>query len=186
MCRDDVGPTSHCASRRLPKLILPGEKPEEASPSASPRLECNKVPHAMSDYDDVFNPAGGSTDDAATMAADAIACVEAFSACFNARDLAGMDARLHFPHIILSGEKLMIWEKPGQLPSSFFPDLMASTGWDHSVYQKQQAILVSPHKVHLLVDYSRNRGDGSIITRHRNLWIVTEENGRWGIKQRSY
>ncbi len=140
----------------------------------------------MSDYDDVFNPASGNTDDAAAMAADAIACVEAFSACFNARDLAGMDARLHFPHIILSGEKLMIWETPGQLPSSFFPDLIASTGWDRSVYQNKQAILVSPRKVHLLVDYSRNRSDGSIITRHRNLWIVTEENARWGIKQRSY
>ncbi len=81
----------------------------------------------MSDYDNVFNPAGCSTDDAGAMAVDAIASVEAFSACFNARDLAGMDARLHFPHIILSGEKLMIWETPGQLPPSFFPELIAST-----------------------------------------------------------
>jgi hypothetical protein len=34
--------------------------------------------------------------------------------------------------------------------------------------------------------YSRNRADGSIITQHRNLWIVTWQDGRWGIKQRSY
>ncbi len=115
----------------------------------------------MSDYDDVFNPASGNTDDAAAMAADAIACVEAFSACFNACDLAGMDARLHLPHIILSGEKLMIWETPGQLPSSSLPDLIRiNRMWDRSVYQNKQAILVSPRKVHLLVDYSRNRSDG--------------------------
>lgn len=139
----------------------------------------------MSDYNHIFNPGDGAEDHAA-MAANAVACVEAFSARFNARDLAGMDARLHFPHIILSGEQLVIWEKSGQLPPSFFADLIASTGWDRSVYQHKQAVLVSPRKVHLLVDYTRNRSDGSIITRHRNLWIVTEQDGRWGIKQRSY
>ncbi|WP_456729748.1 hypothetical protein [Bradyrhizobium sp. USDA 3364] len=39
---------------------------------------------------------------------------------------------------------------------------------------------------HPLVEYSRDRADGSIMTLHRNLWVVTSENGRWGIKQRSY
>ncbi|MGY3485691.1 hypothetical protein ACVW1C_003574 [Bradyrhizobium sp. USDA 4011] len=38
----------------------------------------------------------------------------------------------------------------------------------------------------LLHSYSRDRTDGSIASRHRNLWIVTSENGRWGIKLRSY
>ena len=136
--------------------------------------------------DDVFNPTGGDLGDDATMAQAAIDCMSAFSERFNARDLAGMDAQLHFPHVILSGEKLVIWERPGQLPATFFDDLTATTGWDRSLYQRQQPVLVGPNKVHLLVEYTRNRRDGSVIGRHQNLWIVTHQDRRWGIKLRSY
>ena len=41
-------------------------------------------------------------------------------------------------------------------------------------------------KVHLLVDYSRDGEGGAVLSRHANLWIVTFEDGRWGVKQRSY
>src|SRR4051794_9659559 len=99
-------------------------------------------------------------DDPATIIRDAIATIDAFAERFNARDLAGMDALLHFPHIILSGEKLIIWDEPGQVDPGYFADLKAS-GWSHSVYHEKKPLLVSTRKVHLLVDYTRNRGDGS-------------------------
>ncbi|MBR1160076.1 hypothetical protein [Bradyrhizobium elkanii] len=139
----------------------------------------------MSNADKLFQPGPDNADDAATIAA-AIQCIDEFTDRFNARDLAGMDALLQFPHVILSGGQLVIWEGPGQLPPSFFDDLARTTGWAKSTYQRKEPVLVSPRKVHLLVEYSRDRADGSIITRHRNLWIVTSENRRWGIKQRSY
>jgi hypothetical protein len=40
--------------------------------------------------------------------------------------------------------------------------------------------------VHLVVAYTRNRQDGSVISGHESLWIVTLESERWAIKQRSY
>lgn len=97
-----------------------------------------------------------------------------------------MDALLHFPHIILSGEQFVAWDEPGRLPASFFDDLHRDTGWVESRYQRKEAVLVSPRKVHLIVEYTRNRADGSIASSHTNLWIVTVDKGRWGIKQRSY
>jgi hypothetical protein len=127
----------------------------------------------------------GAGNHAATVQS-ALACIDGFTERFNARDLAGMDARLHFPHVILSGEKLVIWDVPGQLPTNFFDDLSRDTGWHHTAYHEKRVVLVSPHKVHLLVVYSRNRADGSVISLHENLWIVTYENTRWGIRQRSY
>lgn len=139
----------------------------------------------MSNADNLFRPSPDSADDA-TMIAAAIRCIDDFTDRFNARDLAGMDALLHFPHVILSGEQLVIWDKPGQLPVSFFDDLARSTDWAKSTYQRKEPVLVSPRKVHLVVEYSRDRADGSIISRHCNLWIVTFEHDRWGIKQRSY
>lgn len=115
----------------------------------------------------------------------AIACVEAFTERFNARHAEGMDALLHFPHVILDGERLIIWKEPGRLPPTFFEDLAAS-GWRRSTYHAKQAVLATPRKVHLVLEYSRDGEGGTILSRHANLWIVTLENGRWGIKQRSY
>lgn len=115
----------------------------------------------------------------------AIACLEAFTERFNARDPAGMDATLHFPHLILADQHLVIWKTPGQLSPDYFNGL-AAEGWARSTYHDRQVVLASPTKVHLLVEYSRDRADGSEISRHRNLWIVTRQDGRWGLKQRSY
>lgn len=138
----------------------------------------------MSDAASLFvPPADGAGEE--TVVAAAIACLDAFTERFNACDLAGMDALLHFPHVILSGETLVVWERPGQLPAAFF-DQLKSTGWRRSTYHGKDVVLVSPNKVHLLVDYSRDRDDGNEISRHRNVWVVTCEDGRWGIKLRSY
>lgn len=133
----------------------------------------------------VFLPPDDGADPAA-MTRAAIATVDAFTERFNARDLVGMDAQLHFPHVILSAEQRVVWERPGQMPVDFFERLAATTGWARTVYLAQRPVLVGVRKVHLFVDYTRNRADGSVITRHQNLWIVTQEAGRWGIKQRSY
>ncbi|MFD1940722.1 hypothetical protein [Paradevosia shaoguanensis] len=139
----------------------------------------------MMNADSLFQPAPHADNDDA-MVEEAIRCVEAFTSRFNARDLAGMDAHLHFPHIILSGEQLVVWTEPGNLPASFFDDLHRDTGWVETRYQRKDAVLVSPRKVHLVVEYTRNRADGSTASIHSNLWIVTFDGGRWGIKQRSY
>jgi hypothetical protein len=115
----------------------------------------------------------------------ALACVEAFTERFNACDPAGMDATLHFPHLILADEHLVIWKTPGQVSQAYFDEIIAG-GWARSTYHAKQVVLASAKKVHLLVAYSRDRADGTQISRHQNLWIVTLQDGRWGLKQRSY
>ncbi|MEM5386776.1 hypothetical protein VSR68_24720 [Paraburkholderia phymatum] len=139
----------------------------------------------MNNPESLFLPVSDGSD-AAAMVEHAIACIDAFTDAFNRRDLEGTDAYLHFPHVILSGEKLVVWERPGQLRASFFEELEATTGWSRTIYHHKKVVLVSPRKIHLLVRYSRNRADDSIITMHDNLWVVTEDAGRWGIKERSY
>ena len=115
----------------------------------------------------------------------AIECIEAFTVRFNARDLAGIDALLHFPHAIVSGGKLVQWDRPGQHSATFFDELEA-TGWHHTSYRRKQVVLATPEKVHLFVEYSRDDRIGNPLSVHRNLWIVTLDNGRWGIKLRSH
>ena len=117
--------------------------------------------------------------------AGAEACLDEFTASFNRQDPAGMDRHLHFPHLILSGPKVTVWESPGQLPADFFEKLTAA-GWTHSTYEAREPVLVTSDKVHFRVRYSRRASDGAALSTHENLWIVTRIDGRWGIAVRSY
>jgi hypothetical protein len=117
--------------------------------------------------------------------AAAEACLDGFTACFNARDRAGMDAHLHFPHVMYSGAERLVWEHAGQLPSDFFDKLVA-TGWVKSVYEDKQPVLVSPDKVHFRVRYTRRTSDDQVLSEQENIWFVTCIGGRWGIALRSY
>lgn len=120
-----------------------------------------------------------------TSAADALARLAAFTERFNARDAAGMDAHLHFPHAMLIGGRLVVWKTAGQLPAGYFDEL-AAEGWARSTYHDTRVVLADESKVHVLVDYSRDDVHGRPLSRHQNLWIVTFEDGRWGVKLRSY
>jgi hypothetical protein len=138
----------------------------------------------MSDYAKVFKPTA-SGESAAEMIRAAEACLDSFTACFNARDRAGMDAHLHFPHIMFSGSERLVWEEPGQLPDDFFDNLIRD-GWAKTVYEEKQPVLVSPDKVHFRVRYTRQAADGRVLSEHENIWFVTRIAGRWGIALRSY
>ena len=140
----------------------------------------------MSTGPDLFLPTPSDASDVAQAVQQALTCLDAFTACFNAGDLAGMDARLHFPHIILSDAQMLVWEGPGQLPMDFFDRLRTDTGFHHSRYLAREVLLASASKVHLRVVYTRERADNTVISRHDNLWIVTCAAGRWAIQLRSY
>ncbi len=113
----------------------------------------------------------GATEATREAVRQALACIDAFTERFNARDAEGMDAQLHFPHVILAGETLVVWDGPGR---------------HRTRYRRQEVVLATPTKVHLLVEYSRDDAAGVPLSVHRNLWIVTLDGGRWGLKQRSH
>lgn len=117
--------------------------------------------------------------------AQASACLDRFTAAFNAQDLAGMDAQLHFPHTMLSGAEALVWRQPGCHPADFF-DQLRSTGWASTRYESRLPVLASENKVHFVVTYTRRSSQGEELSRHMNLWIVVRHAGAWGIALRSY
>jgi len=126
---------------------------------------------------------GGSTDSRAVE--QALACLDRFTAAFNAQDLAGMDAQLHFPHTLLGGAETLVWERPGSHPPDFFAQLRG-TGWASTRYESRQPVLASKDKVHLVVCYTRRSRLDEELSRHQNLWVVARRAGAWGIVLRSY
>jgi len=135
----------------------------------------------MSDLLSFFNAPPAATADTAS----AEACLDRFTAAFNACDVAGMDAELHFPHTLLSGAQRLEWASPGQHPADFF-DTLRATGWARTRYESKQPVLASGDKVHFVVAYTRRNARGETISTHHNLWVVTRREGRWGIALRSY
>lgn len=138
----------------------------------------------MSDLHQLVQPRPSPECDA-ELVREASACLDRFTAAFNACHLQGLDDALHFPHVLLCGAQRLDWQEPGQHPVDFFEKLRL-TGWHHTRYEIKEPVLVSPDKVHFVVTYVRCDKADVVLSRHRNLWIVTRISGRWGIVLRSY
>ena len=115
----------------------------------------------------------------------ALACLDRFTAAFNACDTAAMDAELHFPHSMLAGGEQHVWSGPGRHPQDSFAALKAS-GWASTRYERREPVLVTRDKVHFVVTYTRRKADGTVLSEHRNLWVVMRVEEKWGIVWRSY
>lgn len=103
---------------------------------------------------------------------------------FNAKDATAWQATYHFPHYRLASGKMSVLEKAGILDSTVFIKLQQS-GWHHSKWDHRNIIQGSEIKVHVDTRFTRYKADGSIIGSYESLYIVTKENGRWGVKFRS-
>ena len=53
------------------------------------------------------------------------------------------------------------------------------------MFTRRRLIHLSSAKAHVDVESTRYRKDGTVIVRFDALYILTKEDGRWGIKMRS-
>ena len=62
---------------------------------------------------------------------------------------------------------------------------MADSGWHHSKWDHRRIIHATADKVHVDTKFTRYRADGSRIGSYESLYVLTKENGHWGVKLRS-
>lgn len=103
---------------------------------------------------------------------------------FNAKDAKAWQTTYHFPHFRLASGKMSVLERAGILDSTVFIKLQ-QTGWHHSKWNHRNVIQASDDKVHVDTQFSRYRADGSLIRSYESLYVLTKENGKWGVKLRS-
>ncbi len=115
--------------------------------------------------------------------AAAMACLDAFMAAFNGRDMKAFEQTFNFPSIRLASNTMRIINKGDQTQATF--DHASLKDWDHSAWEKREIIHSGPDKVHLNTRFTRYRKDGSIIGGFDSIYVVTCEDGHWGIKARS-
>jgi len=103
---------------------------------------------------------------------------------WNRKDLAAWERTFHFPHYRLASGKMNVLERPG-LQDATRIWTSVGTDWHHSRWDRRRIIHLSADKVHVDTRFTRCRADGSVIGSFESLYIVTKEDGRWGVKMRS-
>ena len=72
-------------------------------------------------------------------------------------------------------------------PERYLDDFHARAGkeWHHSAWDFRNPISASADKVHLDVQFTRYRADGSVLGRYRSIWVVSCLAQRWAAQLRS-
>ena len=113
-----------------------------------------------------------------------LAVLDAYMAGINHGDEVAVNAACNFPHVRIAGGKVVVWNDRGDYRLDDFR-ARAGDGWARSRWDERTPIHVGADKVHLKVKFSRFRADGSVIGRFETIYIVTSQNGHWGIQARS-
>src|SRR5688500_15054321 len=121
-------------------------------------------------------------------ASGALGVTSAFLDTFNAGDAAGHAATLAYPHVRLASGAVRIWQTIEEATDAMarnIPLLRERAGWDHSRWDHRNAIHVGDDKVHLDVQFTRYRGDGSVIGVDPAVYVVVRTAEGWRIQARS-
>ena len=113
----------------------------------------------------------------------AMKVLDEFMAAFNARDIDAWQKTFNFPNVRLASNTLTLSERGHHKPAMFETGPLAE--WGHSAWERREVIHSGPDKVHFDPRFTRYRGDGSVIGGFDSIYVVTREDGHWGIKARS-
>ena len=115
--------------------------------------------------------------------AAAMKVLDEFMTAFNARDIDAWQKTFNFPSVRLASNTMVIIDADYHKPEMFGRG--ALTEWDHSKWERREVIHAGEDKVHIDTRFSRFRKDGSVIGGFDSIYVVTNENGHWGVKARS-
>jgi hypothetical protein len=130
-------------------------------------------------------PAQEAGADRATVEREVMAVLDAFMTAFNAMDMEAFERTLHFPHFRLAGAGMTVLEAPGGRDGAELRRRLEATGWHHSAWERREIVHLGADKVHVDTLFVRYRADGSVLSRFESLYVLTREQGRWGIRLRS-
>jgi hypothetical protein len=139
--------------------------------------------------------------DAAAKAA--IAVVEAYMAAFNARDEEAWADTLNYPHLRLApgppaaaaadtaGSSFAVtevrsWASREAYVAEFdFAAFASRYDWSRSEWDAVEAVQVAANAVNVALRATRRDAAGKPLSTFDTLYLVTRENGRWGVRARS-
>ena len=113
------------------------------------------------------------------------AALDAYFQAWNDADNDGVAAASNFPRLSLgSNGQVVVRDGPQEIAIDF-DALRQAEGWDHTTIDLIEAVHVSVDKVHFKLVTSRRRADGSAYRTAPALYVVTRQDGHWGLQLQS-
>ena len=128
--------------------------------------------------------AADSTPDLAQAEKDARQALDDFFVAFNAADNDALQNYSNYPHAFVgSNGSIRIIEDRWE---ANFDAMREREDWHHSTLDSARAFIVKEDKVHFEIVFSRHNTDGTKYRTVPGLWIMTKQDGQWGLSLRSY
>ncbi len=115
----------------------------------------------------------------------ALAVLDDYFAALNAQDSAGMRDSFHFPHYRIAGGRMQVFETAADYSMKDFHGRTDTGGWAYTKWDYRHLVHGDETKVHFDVQFTRYRADDSVLGQFKSLWIVTNQDGKWGVMARS-
>jgi hypothetical protein len=109
--------------------------------------------------------------------------IDDFFSALNARDLESGRKTLNYPHIQIAGSDLSILNDPTEFQIDF--QALANEGWTYSTLDSCTMRQFCDEKVHFELQLSMHRANDARYATYQAIWIVTKQDGIWGIQCRS-
>jgi hypothetical protein len=107
-----------------------------------------------------------------------------YVSAFTDRDMERSRDVLNYPSVRLASGRVMTWATRDDYEIRW--DLLAEReGWHHSTLDDVQVIQAGSDKVHIAATFSRYHEDGERYATHQAFWVITNQDGHWGIQCRS-
>ena len=115
----------------------------------------------------------------------AMQVLDSFMYSFNARDMNSWSETLNYPHVRIAGGKVTVWDTKEEYSATNVFNRLTATGWDHSAWVSRDVVLVSKNKVHISTVFQRYDKDNNPMKKYQSLYVVTNDEGHWGVQARS-
>jgi len=115
----------------------------------------------------------------------AMQVLDSFMYSFNTRDMNSWSETLNYPHVRIAGGKVTVWDTKEEYSATNVFNRLTATGWDHSAWVSRDVVLVSKNKVHISTVFQRYDKNNNPMKKYQSLYVVTNDEGHWGVQARS-
>ncbi len=117
--------------------------------------------------------------------AEARATLDEYFRAWNAADNEAVAEASNFPRVSFGRNGQVVVRENAADIEIGFELLRRSEGWDHTTVDLVEATQASPDTVHFKVVSSRRRADGTAYRTVPAMYILTNQNGHWGLQLQS-
>jgi hypothetical protein len=120
---------------------------------------------------------------ACAAAKPAMDVMDTFLTAFNAKDMVGLEATFHYPHMRIASYPLQVLTGSGQQDDVF--GSLAAEDWGSSRWDARTIVQCGKDKAHIIATFARLHPDGTEYATYDGLYVVELRDGFWGITTRS-